>query len=163
MAKTKSNERCTVPSATEPITKKSGILEDVRRFFRFGIVGGLGILVNMGFYALLHDLVGIYDPIAGAIAIELSILNNFTLNERWTFRDRSWGGWKVWIKRCVAFHLSSGLVAMFTQLVTLYVLTRFMGIWDKLAYLIGIALGAVANYFICSRWIFKSKKETPST
>lgn len=117
----------------------------------------------MGFYALLYDLVGLYDLIAGAIAIELSILNNFILNERWTFRDRADGGWRTWLKRCLAFHLSSGLVAMFAQLLTLYVLTRYLGIWDKLAYLIGITLGALANYFICNRWIFRKKLETDSS
>jgi dolichol-phosphate mannosyltransferase len=111
----------------------------------------------MGFYALLYDVVGIYDLIAGAIAIELSILNNFILNERWTFRDRGHGGFSLWLKRCLAFHLSSGLVAMLAQLLTLFVLTRFAGFWDKLAYFIGIALGSLANYFICHRWIFKEK------
>lgn len=129
----------------------------IGRFFKFGIVGGIGVLVNIGFYTLLYDLVGIYDLLAGAIAIELSILNNFILNERWTFRDRASRDWKIWVKRCLAFHLSSGLVAMLAQLLTLYILTRFLGIWDKLAYLIGIGLGALANYVICNRLIFKHR------
>lgn len=117
------------------------------------------MLVNLGFYAILYDLVGLYDLAAGAIAIELSIINNFVLNERWTFRDRARGDWKTYLKRMVAFHLSSGLVAMFTQLVTLYVLTRFLGIWDKIAYMIGIGVGALMNYFICNRLIFRYKPE----
>jgi dolichol-phosphate mannosyltransferase len=147
-----------ITTRAKPITS-SGLTSHVKRFFRFGVVGGIGVIVNMGFYALLHDIAGIYDLLAGAIAIELSILNNFILNERWTFRDRALKGAKIWIKRCFAFHLSSGLVAMFAQLLTLYVLTRFLGIWDKAAYLIGIGLGSVANYFICYRWIFKSRTE----
>ncbi|TKJ39714.1 hypothetical protein CEE37_10570 [candidate division LCP-89 bacterium B3_LCP] len=129
------------------------------RFFRFGIVGLIGVLVNLGFYTLLHDVVGIYDIIAGAIAIELSILNNFILNDRWTFRDRSTGGRKQWFKRFLAFHLSSGLVAMLAQLLMLFVLTRFMGFWDKLAYAIGIGFGALANYLICNLWIFKASNK----
>jgi dolichol-phosphate mannosyltransferase len=142
----------------KPSSTSSTLAHHANRFFRFGIVGALGVLVNMGFYALLHDVAGIYDMIAGAIAIELSILNNFILNERWTFRDRAAHGIGIWLKRCAAFHLSSGLVAMFAQLLTLYVFTRFLGMWDKLAYFIGIAIGALANYFICNRWIFKSKQ-----
>jgi dolichol-phosphate mannosyltransferase len=130
----------------------------IGRFLRFGIVGAVGVVINMGFYTLLYDLVHIYDLIAGAIAIELSILNNFILNDRWTFRDRATKGWKTWFKRCLAFHLSSGLVAMLAQLLTLYVLTRFLGMWDKLAYLIGIGIGALANYIICNHLIFRQKK-----
>lgn len=112
----------------------------------------------MGVYTFLFDVIHIYDLIAGAVAIELSILNNFILNDIWTFRDRVRGGWSSWLKRCIGFHLSSGIVAMFAQLLTLFVLTRFIGLWDKLAYLIGIALGALANYFICNRWIFKARE-----
>ncbi len=146
----------------EQIQKSESIVSKMPRLFRFGIVGGFGVIVNMGVYAILHDIVGIYDMMAGAIAIELSILNNFVFNDRWTFRDRAHGGLRLWFKKCFAFHLSSGIVAMFAQLLTLFVLTRYGGLhdWDKLAYFIGIALGALANYFICNKWIFK-KKDIP--
>ncbi|MBU0518008.1 GtrA family protein [bacterium] len=143
------------------IASKIWFKQHSKRFFRFGIVGGIGVVVNMGFYALLYDVVGLYDMLAGAIAIELSIINNFVLNERWTFRDRAVKSWKVWFQRCFAFHLSSGLVAMLAQLLTLYILTRSFHLWDKLAYLIGIILGALANYFICSKLIFRDSKPDP--
>jgi len=146
-------------SNTPPAPEKPLAIGHIRRFYRFGIVGGIGVLVNLGFYAFLYDLIGIYDLIAGAIAIELSIVNNFVLNERWTFRDRAHGGLRTYLKRLLAFHLSSGLVAMLAQLLTLYVLTRFLGVWDKIAYLIGISFGALANYFICNLWIFKKKAD----
>ncbi len=152
------NREVIITTGAKPISS-SGLIHHVRRFFRFGIVGGIGVFVNLGFYALLHDVLGVYDLLAGAIAIELSILNNFILNERWTFRDRAVTGFGIWLRRCLAFHLSSGLVAMFAQLLTLYILTRYLGIWDKAAYLLGIGLGAVANYFICYRWIFRVRSK----
>ena len=56
-------------------------------FIKFGAVGGSGVIVNLGALALLRSL-GLGDNLASAIAIEISILSNFVLNERWTFRDR---------------------------------------------------------------------------
>lgn len=56
---------------------------------------------------------------------------------------------------------------MVAQLWTLYILRKALNIdaqgnprWkDKMAYLIGIGLGALANYFICNLLIFRHKKE----
>lgn len=137
---------------------KSAISDHLQRFFRFGIVGGIGVIVNFGLYTLLHDVVGIYDMIAVVIAVELSILNNFILNERWTFRDRAGRNFKVWLQRCLGFHLSSGLVALVVQPTTLFILTRYFDMWDKAALAIGILLGALANYFICTKLIFRTSK-----
>lgn len=115
--------------------------------------------VNFGFYVFFCEVLGIYYIVANVLAIELSVLNNFILNERWTFRDRDRGGWKTYFKRMLAFHLSSGLIAWLTQTPTLFILTHYFRIWDKLAVMIGIGLGALANYFICNLLIFKHKTE----
>ncbi len=135
---------------------------DYRRFLRFGVVGFSGIVVNFGFYVILHDWAGIYDLLSLALAIELSILNNFIWNELWTFRDRRRGGISIYLARMAGFHISSGLVAMSVQLLNQYIETRLFAVWDKLALLIGIGLGAVANYFICNRWIFRAGTERTS-
>lgn len=135
---------------------------EYKRFIRFGVVGLSGVAVNFGCYVLLHDWVGIYDLLALALAIELSILNNFIWNELWTFRDRRRGGIAVYLTRMAGFHISSGLVAMSVQLLNQYIETRFFGVWDKISLLIGIGLGAVANYFISNRWIFRARPERSS-
>ena len=56
-------------------------------FLKFGAVGGSGVIVNLLCLALFIKL-GFSDSIASALAIEISIVSNFILNELWTFRDR---------------------------------------------------------------------------
>jgi dolichol-phosphate mannosyltransferase len=134
---------------------KTGRNEHVGRFIRFGIVGGIGVIVNMGFYTIFHNIFGIFDMIAVNIAIEISILSNFVLNERWTFGDRAVKGWKKYLKRMISFNIGNGVVTYLVQPATLFVLTRYFGMWDKLALLIGIVLAALANYSISTKLIFK--------
>jgi dolichol-phosphate mannosyltransferase len=64
---------------------------------KFGVVGGLGVIVNLGILGLMRWL-GFSDTLASAIAIEVSIISNFVFNERWIFwarvveyQGRGWG------------------------------------------------------------------------
>jgi putative flippase GtrA len=140
-------------------------IHPVGRLVRFGIVGGSGVLVNMGCYAIFHDLLGLFYQIARVLAIEVSIASNFALNERWTFRDRARGGWGTYLKRLLIFHIPSWLVAGFVQIWTHETLRRVLGVdaksqprWkDFLAYLVAIGLGALLNYFICNLVVFRGK------
>lgn len=56
-------------------------------FFKFGAVGGSGVVVNLAFLAGFR-WIGFHDSLSSALAIEVSIISNFILNERWTFRER---------------------------------------------------------------------------
>jgi dolichol-phosphate mannosyltransferase len=58
------------------------------RFFKFCTVGASGVAVNLFFFFLFSDVLGIYVHAAVAMSIEISILSNFTVNEAWTFRDK---------------------------------------------------------------------------
>ncbi len=75
-----------------------------RRFLKFCTVGVSGVVVNLGFLWIFADLFRIHTNLASALAIELSVLSNFAINEAWTFRDRRNGnaGW-----RAVRFNLVS--------------------------------------------------------
>ncbi len=59
------------------------------RFVRYCLVGGSGVLVNMGMLWWLHGSETLGTLRAGAVAIEIAMVNNFLWNELWTFRDRS--------------------------------------------------------------------------
>jgi len=58
---------------------------------RFGVVGGLGLVVNMAVFALLATGIGLQYVVAAIIATQASTLCNFVLTERWVFRRRSSG------------------------------------------------------------------------
>lgn len=88
-------------------------------FLKFGAVGGSGVIVNLAFLAGFREL-GCSDSLASAMAIEVSILSNFMLNERWTFRDRLSSHEYVQgalIKRAARFQLVS-LIGAIAQWVT---------------------------------------------
>ncbi|MCA9545895.1 MAG: GtrA family protein [Myxococcales bacterium] len=56
------------------------------RFIKFGLVGASGVVVNLG--ALWLGLrLGLRSTAASALAIQLSILSNFAVNELWTFAE----------------------------------------------------------------------------
>jgi len=60
------------------------------RIIKFMVVGGLGTLVNEGVFMLTTHEMPIFFSLG--LAIELSVLFNFILNDVWTFRDRR--AWK---------------------------------------------------------------------
>jgi len=74
----------------------------VLRLLKFITVGGLGTFVNEGVFILTAHDVPIFSSLG--LAIELSIIFNFILNDIWTFKDRRVGSF---IKRLVKFHASS--------------------------------------------------------
>ena len=72
------------------------------RILKFVTVGGLGTLVNEGVFTLTTHNIPVFFSLG--LAIELSIIFNFILNDIWTFKDRRVGSF---IKRLVKFHGSS--------------------------------------------------------
>ena len=62
-----------------------------RRFQKFLLVGAIGLGVNQGALFALVDQAGLAVAMASPIAIFLSMIVTFTLNERWTWHDRGQG------------------------------------------------------------------------
>ena len=79
------DERQTQCAAAPLVTRRRNIAE----FIKFCAVGGSGVGVNLGIYALLTRGVDLTPAIASPIAIEISLLSNFLLNEHWTFSART--------------------------------------------------------------------------
>ena len=62
-----------------------------RRFQKFLLVGATGLAVNQGVLFALVAQAGVTVATASPVAILLSMLVTFTLNERWTWQDRGGG------------------------------------------------------------------------
>jgi putative flippase GtrA len=90
-------------------------------------VGLSGVLVNLVFLALFADLLRIQTNLASALAIEISIVTNFFLNELWTFRDRISDD-RSMLGRGLRFHLVSiaGGAVQWTVFVAANVLWLFV-------------------------------------
>ena len=61
----------------------------LQRFIKFCLVGSTGTIVDMAVLYLLADpkTLGLNVALSKLVAAEIALLNNFTWNELWTFRD----------------------------------------------------------------------------
>src|ERR1700740_1170905 len=55
---------------------------------RFGLVGGVGFVVNLLVYALFVHSIGVDYRMAAVAAWLVAVMNNFVLNRHWTFDAR---------------------------------------------------------------------------
>ena len=62
-----------------------------RRFQKFLLVGAFGLLVNQGALVVLHDGSDVRLNVASPLAIFVSMVVTFMLNEHWTWHDRGSG------------------------------------------------------------------------
>jgi len=130
---------------------------EIKRMLKFAFVGVTGIFVNEGLLYTLTEYLGLYYLHSGAISIEASILSNFTLNELWTFRDRREGGKKDIAKRALKYNVVS-IGGLLINLLVLYLLVEFLGMYYLVANLLGIFLGFVWNFSLNTLWTWKVKK-----
>src|SRR5438309_269818 len=76
------------------------------RFIRFSLVGLTGILANLSVMALLLSTTGVRSWVASALASLIANLNNYSLNNSWTFSDRHHRGFGL-LKGYVSYLLMS--------------------------------------------------------
>lgn len=125
------------------------------RPIKFGIVGGLGTLVNLGMIAFfkyhLPILASELFLIGSALAIEISTLFNFIMHENWTFKDRRIG--KPY-RRLVVFHFTilPGLLAQYITANTAYYGASINPIISQL---LGILIGFPINYLLSELGIWR--------
>jgi len=111
------------------------------RFQKFLLVGGIGLAVNQGVLFALVAWVGLPVVWASPIAIGLSMLVTFALNERWTWHDR--GSGKILHRAMMYGSINSGgLLINWAVLVSL----DRLGINYLLANLVGAGIAAVWNF-----------------
>jgi dolichol-phosphate mannosyltransferase len=127
-------------------------LTDRSRLFKFATVGISGVGVNMFFFWFFHRVVGIDYKIACTIAVELSIVSNFLLNNAWTFRDVTKAS--PFATRLARFHVAAagGFIVNFA---ILYGLVEFWNVVKEPANLAGIAVAFVWNYAFNVKWTWR--------
>ena len=55
------------------------------QLLRFGVVGGLGYLINLAVFSVLDTSLGVHHTIAAIGAFCVAVSNNFVWNRYWTF------------------------------------------------------------------------------
>lgn len=119
---------------------------------KFLLVGASGVAVNLGVFSLLLH-VGTNKFIASPLAVELSIVSNFLLNNWWTFR---WRNFQVSFLRR---GLTSNVVALLSLLISFasFLLSSYLfpskpPVFDQF---ISIIPATLVNYYGQSRFTFR--------
>jgi dolichol-phosphate mannosyltransferase len=113
-----------------------------QRFRKFVIVGAAGLVVNQASLAFLHDVVGIAVVMASPVAILLSMMVTFMLNEHWTWHDRGTG--RV-VSRAMTY-VPINLGGLLINWGILYYLNDEHGVHYLAANLIGAGVAAIWNF-----------------
>ncbi len=123
---------------SRPVVRPATI---TRRFQKFLLVGTIGLAVNQGALFALVDQAGLAVAMASPIAIFLSMIVTFSLNERWTWQDRGHG--RILHRALLYGSINSGgLLINWLTLVSL----EQIGLNYLVANLVGAGIAAVWNF-----------------
>lgn len=128
---------------------------DFLRLFKFSIVGAIGAVINTVFLWLFTDVAGLFYLYSSAIAIEIAIILQFLMNDRWTFKEQKTTHVEQFMKRILKSNVwrSGGLAV---NIGVLYFLTEYADVYYLLSNIIGIFCAFLLNYILESRltWSF---------
>ena len=125
------------------------------RWLKFNAIGALGIVVQMGCFALLFSVLHLNYLAATALAVEAAVLHNFVWHERYTWKDRPGGGRRQAALRLARFHAGNGLISILGNVILMRLLAGGLHINHYLASGISIALCALLNFAVSEWFVFQ--------
>ena len=129
------------------------------RFFKFGMVGVGGIVINQAviWMCYAHVFTDILNlslrlNLSMAIGILLSMTNNFHWNRRWTWKDRERAQ-----KLPIVHQYLQYAAANWAGIVAQVAITNLLTIWMPylMANLFGIGVGCVVNFILNDLWTYR--------
>jgi putative flippase GtrA len=123
----------------------------VVRWLKFNLVGAVGIVVQMGVFALLFSGLHLNYMVATALAVETAVLHNFVWHERYTWKHLPRGGARGVALRLARFHVGNGAVSILGNLALMRLFVGSLHIHHYVAGGLAIALCSLLN-FAASEW-----------
>ncbi len=120
------------------------------RILRFIISGGCAAVVNIILLYLLTEFAGMWYMISAGLAFVAAFLVSFFLQKYWAFRNVAAAGARIQMSQ----HLVSAVVNLGLNLILIYTLVEYVGLWYILAQIISSALIAFESFF-AFRWIYR--------
>jgi putative flippase GtrA len=122
------------------------------QLMRFGLVGGVGFIVNLAVYALFVHSVGVDYHLAAVIAWVVAVVNNFVLNRHWTFDARD-GQVHFQAMRFVVV----SLLAFGCSLLLLTLFVEGAGLAKVLAQALAVGASTPLNFLGNKLWSFRAQ------
>ena len=129
------------------------------RWFKFNLVGGMGIMVQLPMLVVLNTGLHLNYLIATALAVETAVVHNFLWHERFTWADRAGAGFTRFLK----FNLTTGLFSIAGNLALMKLLIGLGHMNYLLANAITITACSVINFLVSDGFVFGAgRRETQS-
>lgn len=129
---------------------------------KFGVVGAVGAVVDLGGAAYLHGAVGIGPMISKALSLTAATIVTYLGSRFWTFRHRE----NQPVHREAMLFIVLNLVGLVLAEVVIAGVTYGLGLSGPLAYnaasIIGTGLGTVFRWYAYRKWVFLAPAQQPS-
>jgi putative flippase GtrA len=125
------------------------------RWGKFNLVGAVGMVFQLAVLTLLNRWAAGHYLYATAAAIELTLLHNFALHLRYTWRDRRNDSSRL--AQLIRFHLSNGMVSMVGNLALMRILVDDAHMPLLAANCIAILCCSLVNFCLGDQWAFAAR------
>jgi putative flippase GtrA len=128
---------------------------------KFGIVGGLGTIIDLGGAAVLHSVYHLGPLESKALSITAATIFTYLGSRFWTFRHRD----NQAVHREALLFVALNLVGLVLAELVIAVTTYGLGLKGPLAYnaasFIGTGLGTVFRWYAYRKWVFLAPAQQP--
>jgi putative flippase GtrA len=126
----------------------------LKRWLVFNLVGGMGIVIQLGVLAGLTRVPGCHYLTATVAAVEAAILHNFVWHERWTWAERAGGGRVGMLGRLTRFHMTNGALSLAGNVLLMRFFVGDLAMNYIAANLSAITICSILNFFAGDRLVF---------
>ena len=128
--------------------------EMLPEMLKFGIVGGLGTVIDLGGAALLHSSYHVEPLAAKAVSVTLATVLTYLGSRFWTFRERE----NQSVRREAALFIVLNVVGLLIAEAVIGLVTYVMGLHSQLEYnaasFIGTGFGTIFRFWAYRKWVF---------
>jgi len=131
-----------------------------KQAFRYLICGGVTAAFNVLLISILIEALGFNTPvlrnIANVSALEISLIFSFFVYKIWVWSGGTWTLKRVLLYQIPLYHISAG-VSIIARTLILFPILDWFGVNYSINTLIGIIIGAILNYKISDKLVFRAK------
>ena len=129
---------------------------------KFGVVGGIGSVIDLGGTAVLHGKYHVGPLESKAIAVTAATVFTYVGSRFWTFKDRENQSLRREAVLFIVLNLVGLLIAEVVLGFTTYVLAMRGDLEYNAASVLGTGLGTLWRYYAYKRWVFLAPAVEPA-
>jgi putative flippase GtrA len=136
------------------VSLRQRLTELIPELAKFGVVGLIGAVIDLGGAAYLHGSLGIGPLVAKGLSILAAMVVTYLGSRFWTFRHRV----NQALMREGMLFVALNVVGLAIAEVVIAITTYGLGLKGALAYnaasVVGTGLGTIFRYFTYKKWVF---------